>query len=644
MKEVLILSRQATKETMADRGSKHVERSKDGVPQWDGDAATFQEYAELAGHWQESIPYHKRYLCGPRLQAELSGTARRFVQSKRPGWISHSNGVEVLLDHLRQHLGQPHLSEMAEYLAKYFKNSRRRRHESMNDYITRKAELYSRACQTLNRVQKRYEPKSHGGSGRVVTSTASAQPAPPTLSGPIYPDGLQDGDEDSDEQEAATGDVENQSEGQPSSDRGWRDDPWSRYQDNTWWNSQGGWWHHGWSDHASQSWQGTTQDRTSWEQPELELLPSFVQGWLLLQDAGLEAMERNNILAAIKGNFELGRVAQELRNQWVDDDLKRRDQSGRGSAWATWDDPDEIENEDEQAPDWSFLAASGLSEEGLALMQDAESEAQSAMAAIEKGRRTLKDARTRQHYVKMSRQYYGNGRGSWSKPPGGRRDGPTSTSTSTCLRCGGGHRTDACPKKSNNSGTAAMASIQEEAPCVCFAEDQACVAAEEAWMLTTQQAMEQGKAVIDGGATRTIGSVAAVEKLMELNSSNGGDPGLQRLDPELRPVFGFGNSSSDRCLSTAWMKISAGGRDGELKIHTLDKGSGPILFSIETLRALGAIVDFSEDLIVFQKLDPKRVIQMERSCTGHQLLPLAEDWFKQSTTADTAVPSLRSYI
>lgn len=69
MKEVLILSRQATKETMADRGSKHVERSKDGVPQWDGDAATFQEYAELAGHWQESIPYHKRYLCGPRLQA-----------------------------------------------------------------------------------------------------------------------------------------------------------------------------------------------------------------------------------------------------------------------------------------------------------------------------------------------------------------------------------------------------------------------------------------------------------------------------------------------------------------------------------------------------------------------------------------------
>ncbi len=629
---------------MADRGSQHVERSKDGVPQWDGNAATFQEYAELAGHWQESIPYHKRYLCGPRLQSELSGTARRFVQSKRPGWISHSNGVEVLLDHLRQHLGQPHLSEMAEYLAKYFKNSRRRRHESMNDYITRKAELYSRACQTLNRVQKRYEPKSNGGSGRGATSSAG-QPAPlPLLSGPIHPEVPDEDEEDSDDQGAAGGDAENRSEGQPSAHREWQDDPWSRYQDNSWWNNHGGWWQQGWQDNSSHSWQGTSQVPVSWEQSEVELLPSFVQGWLLLQDAGLEAMERNNILAALKGNFDLGRVAQELRNQWVDDDLKRRDQSGRGTAWAAWEDPDDHDYEEDQVPDWSFLAAAGLSDEGLALMHEAETEAQSAMAAIERGRRTLKDARSRQHQVKMSRQYYQSGRGSWSRPSGPRRDGPSQGSSSTCLRCGGGHRTDSCPKKNPNSGSAAMTSIQEEAPFVCFAEDQACVAAEEAWLLTTQQAMEQGKAVIDGGATRTLGSVAAVEKLMELNASKDGDPGLQRLDPEMRPVFGFGNSSSDRCLSTAWMKISAGGRDGELKIHTLDKGSGPILFSIETLRALGAIVDFSEDLVVFQKLDPKRVIQMERSCTGHQLLPLAEDWFKQSTTAETAVPSLRSYI
>ena len=64
-----------------------IERSKEGVPQWDGSASTFQEYSELAEHWEQTVPYHKRYLCGPKLLNELSGTARRFILSKRPGWL-----------------------------------------------------------------------------------------------------------------------------------------------------------------------------------------------------------------------------------------------------------------------------------------------------------------------------------------------------------------------------------------------------------------------------------------------------------------------------------------------------------------------------------------------------------------------------
>ena len=96
--------------------------------------------------------------------------------------------------------------------------------------------------------------------------------------------------------------------------------------------------------------------------------------------------------------------------------------------------------------------------------------------------------------------------------------------------------------------------------------------------LTTAEAVRQGKAVIDGGATRTLGSVAAVEAIMKLNDSKHGNTGLQRVDNQTRPTFSFGNSSSDKCLSTAWMKIQAGGRDGEIKIHTLDRGEGPVLF------------------------------------------------------------------
>ena len=37
-----------------------ISRTKDGVPGWDGDAATFQEYVEAAELYEQSVAYHKR--------------------------------------------------------------------------------------------------------------------------------------------------------------------------------------------------------------------------------------------------------------------------------------------------------------------------------------------------------------------------------------------------------------------------------------------------------------------------------------------------------------------------------------------------------------------------------------------------------
>ena len=163
-------------------------------------------------------------------------------------------------------------------------------------------------------------------------------------------------------------------------------------------------------------------------------------------------------------------------------------------------------------------------------------------------------------------------------------------------------------------------------------------------LVTTREAVEQGKAIIDGGATRTLGSVQAVERVMALNQATKGHTGLHRVDGEDRPTFGFGNSSTNQCLSTAWLQIQAGGKSGQLKIHTLDQGASPILFSIETLRSLGAVVDYENDLVVFRQLDPSKVIKLERSCTGHQLLPLTDDWFQNSFKASEPVPPLKHYI
>ena len=50
---------------------------------------------------------------------------------------------------------------------------------------------------------------------------------------------------------------------------------------------------------------------------------------------------------------------------------------------------------------------------------------------------------------------------------------------------------------------------------------------------------------------------------MELNAERSGDNGLCHVGGEDRPALGFGNSSSDKCLSTAWLKIQAGGKPGQ---------------------------------------------------------------------------------
>ena len=52
-----------------------VNRTREGVPGWDGDASSFREYVEAAELYEQSVVYHKRGQVAPRLIAELRTTA-----------------------------------------------------------------------------------------------------------------------------------------------------------------------------------------------------------------------------------------------------------------------------------------------------------------------------------------------------------------------------------------------------------------------------------------------------------------------------------------------------------------------------------------------------------------------------------------
>eukprot|EP00434_Breviolum_minutum_P045424 symbB.v1.2.040718.t1/scaffold7466.1/size11101/1 len=87
---------------------KKVEKSKDGVPIWDGDSSSYQEYEEMALLWEQSIATHKRYLCAPRLITELTGSARRFTIGRHPEWVSYNGGgLDKPLLEMKEKLQEP---------------------------------------------------------------------------------------------------------------------------------------------------------------------------------------------------------------------------------------------------------------------------------------------------------------------------------------------------------------------------------------------------------------------------------------------------------------------------------------------------------------------------------------------------------
>ena len=332
---------------------------------------------------------------------ELQGAAKRLVVGQKPDWVSFNAGVNHLLQYLRRCQGKPQVPELTELLAKYFKNSKRRQGELMNEYITRKCELYVRAQQAMSRVRPHHDrsgvkspvdwPGGWPGQSRRTSVNSRAST-----------DGGSEAGAQDETQAAAPTASEAQSTTESAAANtgsgGW--DSWA------WYRSSNSW---GWYSQYSWNWQYPEwQSTDSYMGHEInslpELVPEFVQAWLLLQDAGLEPQEKDTVLVATHGDMTLQRVAQELRNQFADGDLKKRDTARKYQGYTG--EPLEASEDELLTPETSFNAETELNEEGLALWSETEDEIQTALAAVEQAKRTLKSARERQKLVKQSRQYF----------------------------------------------------------------------------------------------------------------------------------------------------------------------------------------------------------------------------------------------
>ena len=393
-------------------------RTKEGVPTWNGEANSFVQYEETALLWEQSLTWEKRYTAGPKLVQELTGAAKRLVAGQPAGWVAYRGGVTTLMDHLRQQLGKPRVNEVTDLLAVYFKGCKRRSTESMNDYVTRKFEAYFRASQALQRVAPHYGGGGYaaGGDQRpgnasydwessyrtwARTSQPPTEPEEPSRRSSVSSDGS----------------TEVPPSGAPTTTPStWDDAAWRQW--NSQWNSWSSW--SGYGNWEWKSGQGGTATPRDWQMQGTDLLPPFIQGWYLLADAGLDHNEKNLVMTALGGDFNPQRVAQELRNQFPDGEVRRRDQTRRYQSYMGEFLEESEDDLDIPSNTTEALIEEGLTSEGVALVVDAESQAQEALAALHQARRTLKEARFKQHQVKQSRKYYHagtSGKGSFLEEP-----------------------------------------------------------------------------------------------------------------------------------------------------------------------------------------------------------------------------------
>ena len=277
-------------------------RTKDGIPTWSGEAASFTAYEEAALLWEQSLTYEKRYTAGPKLMQELTGAARRYVAGQPAGWVAFRGGVVLLMDHLRRALGKPRVNEVTDLLATYFKGTRRKSGESMNEYITRKTEAYMRASQALKRVQPHYEKSTAATS---TSGTPSWQWPSTNYGGGGW--GRQWTPASATETEGSHGHEDTASSTRPSESTVQPEDPWQgqatrnedSWQSQTAWNPGYSWqWYSGWPgrnywDWRTPSWSSSYSQTSDENAKGPELLPSFIQGWYLLMDASLDHGERN---------------------------------------------------------------------------------------------------------------------------------------------------------------------------------------------------------------------------------------------------------------------------------------------------------------------------------------------------------------
>ena len=197
---------------------------------------------------------------------------------------------------------------------------------------------------------------------------------------------------------------------------------------------------------------------------------------------------------------------------------------------------------------------------------------------------------------------------------------PTPPSARPCLKCGSrDHEAGKCPKNQERRSYMAQAL---NFTAWCLGSDETNSTSVEAFSCEN---LALGKVLIDCGATDTVGSVEAIEAIIDKSQEAfGNDHDWVSVDCNDRPIYKFGDANRQQALSKVKVKVSPGGYVGHLNVHAQETEGVPVLLSAKSLTALGAVINFETGQAIFRNLEPETVVQLDRSPTGHLWMDLFE--------------------
>ena len=147
-----------------------------------------------------------------------------------------------------------------------------------------------------------------------------------------------------------------------------------------------------------------------------------------------------------------------------------------------------------------------------------------------------------------------------------------------------------------------------------------------ALVLMKDRTQRKGKAMLDCGATDTCGGYETVEEVIDLAKDKLQRQEVARVDKEDRPNFKFGDGEQLQSLSRVDIDITPLGREATLAINTLGGNAKDvqILFSQQSMGAMGAIVNHTTGRAIFTAVNPNSTVQLDRTPGGQLWLDLLE--------------------